>query len=113
MRELVTEKLPLGEAMTSRYAPSVALPLGLAMSASGLLWAASESSAVWSCQRSSRPGCHGSLPGFRAAGLVSAVVHDGNAGMEGTDNGAGVGQIHTVVGNKVEVDRADGVGWDT
>ena len=50
-----------------------------------------------------------SLPGFRAAGLVSAVVHDGYARTDGIDNGAGVGEIHAVMGDQIEVDRADGV----
>src|ERR1039458_6467716 len=55
VRALVTEKLPSGEATTLSQAPS-APPLRLAIRSGGLLWAASESSAVWSCQRSSRPG---------------------------------------------------------
>ena len=47
------------------------------------------------------------LPGFRAARLVRAVVHDGYAGMDGIDEGFGVGQVESVVVDQIEVDRAD------
>ena len=33
------------------------------------------------------------LPCFGTAGLVRAVVHDGDAGMNGIDEGAGVGEV--------------------
>jgi len=33
------------------------------------------------------------LPGFRAAGFVRAVVHDGDAGMDGVDEGLGVERL--------------------
>ena len=49
---------------------------------------------------------HG-LPGFRTAGLVRAVVHDGYAGMDGVDEGFGVGEIKAVVVDEIEVDGAD------
>jgi hypothetical protein len=47
------------------------------------------------------------LPGFRAAGFVGAVVHDGDAGMDGIDEGAGVGQVEAMMVDEVEIDRAD------
>src|ERR1700722_10120713 len=62
VRVLVTEKLPSGSATTFNACPSPS-PLGLAISHSGLLCAASESSAVCSCHRSIKRGlsctiCH-------------------------------------------------------
>src|SRR5208283_3504288 len=40
VREFVTEKLPLEEATTLKYAPSIGAPLGFAIKLSGLLCAA-------------------------------------------------------------------------
>jgi hypothetical protein len=47
------------------------------------------------------------LPGFGAAGLVGAVVHDGCARVNGVDEGAGVGQVEAVMIDQIEVDGAD------
>ena len=49
------------------------------------------------------------LPGLGAAGLVGAVVHDGDAGVNGVYDGAGVGEIEAVVGGEIEVDLRDGI----
>ena len=103
-----------GEAAVGRrgdfeYAPSVP-PLRLAIRGSALLWAASEPSAVWSIQRSSRPGLSWTV--CQASGLPAlwrAVVHDGDAGVDGVDEGLGVGQVEAVMVDEVEIDRADEV----
>jgi len=44
------------------------------------------------------------LPGLRAAGFVRAVVHDGYAGVNGIDEGLGVGEIEAVVVDEIEID---------
>jgi hypothetical protein len=50
------------------------------------------------------------LPGLRAAGFVGTVVHDGDARVDGVDEGAGVGQVEAVVVDEIEIDCADEVG---
>ena len=47
------------------------------------------------------------LPGFRAAGFVGAIVHDGDAGMDRVDEGAGVGKVEAVMVDEVEAHGAD------
>ena len=47
------------------------------------------------------------LPGFRTSGFVGAIVHDGDAGMDGVDEGAGVGEVEAVMVDQVEVNGAD------
>jgi len=47
------------------------------------------------------------LPGLRAAGFVCTVVHDGDAGMDGVNEGFGVGEVEAVVVDEIEVDGAD------
>ena len=44
------------------------------------------------------------LPSLRAAGFVCAVVHNGDARMDGVDEGAGVGQVEAVVIDEIEID---------
>jgi hypothetical protein len=50
------------------------------------------------------------LPGLGATGFVGAVVHDGDAGVNGVDKGAGVGQVKTVVVDEIEIDSTDEIG---
>ncbi len=49
------------------------------------------------------------LPGFRTAGFVRAVVHDGHARTNRIDNGPRIRQVHAVVRDQIEIDRRDGI----
>jgi len=47
------------------------------------------------------------LPGFWAGGLVCAVIHDGDAGVNRVDEGARVRQVEAVMIDQVKIDRAE------
>ena len=49
------------------------------------------------------------LPCLGHSGFVRAVVHYGHARMNRIDEGAGVGEIHTVMVDKIEINRRNGV----
>ena len=51
---------------------------------------------------------HG-LPGFGAAGFVRAVIHDGDAGMNGVDECLRVGEIHAVMVDEIEAHVTEGI----
>ena len=46
---------------------------------------------------------HG-LPGLGAAALARAVVHEGDAGMDGAEEGSGVGLVEAVMADQIEID---------
>jgi hypothetical protein len=107
VRALVTEKLPSREATTFRYAPS-GPPLRLAIRAFGaVVGGVGVFRGVEHPEVFEAGAFVDGLPGLGAAGFVCAVVHDGDAGMNGVDEGLGVGEVEAVVVDEVEVDRAD------